>query len=200
MRQYAITGASPDTPCPPYSAFSSSTLLNVPSSLQFLPQGMLFAPGMWPPRWQVSGSPGGARISPVNSAGLRTSTSAAFFAADACCTSGRNARSDTSGPLALYVFAATLGLSVDSSRPSASHFFRPPSIMRTSSCPYIFNCQNAHAANQLLLSPYRMIVVLLSIPLLPRSSSSFLSGMMSRVRVSQSSVVQFHPAAPGTWP
>ena len=69
--------------------------------------------------------------------------------------------------------------------------------MRTSSCPYIFNCQNAHAANQLLLSPYRMIVVLLSMPLLPRSSSSFLSGMMSRVRVSQSSVVQFQPAAPG---
>ena len=27
-----------------------------------------------PPRWHVSGNPGGARISPVNSAGLRTST------------------------------------------------------------------------------------------------------------------------------
>src|SRR5260370_207756 len=42
---------------------------------------MLFAPGMCPPRWHVSGSPGGARISPVNSAGLRTSTSPPFFSA-----------------------------------------------------------------------------------------------------------------------
>src|SRR5215471_21617218 len=127
---------------------------------------MLLAPGMCPPRWQVSGSPGGARISPVNSAGLRTSTSDAFFPADACCTSGRNARSDRSGPLALYVLAAAAGLSVATDFPSASHFFRPPSMMRTSACPYIFSCQNAQAANQLLLSPYRTIVVLLSMPVL----------------------------------
>src|SRR5262245_28582811 len=45
-----------------------------------------------------------------------------------------------------------------------------------------------------------MIVVLLSMPLLPSNSSSFLIGTMSRISVSQSSVVQFHPAAPGTWP
>src|ERR1043166_9730665 len=37
-------------------------------------------------------------------------------------------------------------------------------------------------------------------PLLPSSSSSFLIGMMSRTSVSHSSVVQFHPALPGTWP
>src|SRR3954469_13733785 len=187
-------------PCAAYSAFSSSTLLNVPSSLQFLPQGMLFAPGMCPPRWHVSGSPGGARISPVNSAGLRTSTSAAFFCDDACWTSGRNARSDTSGADALYVFTANDGFSVLKSRDSASHFLRPPSMMRTSLWPYIFSCQNAHAANQLLLSPYRTIVVSLPTPLFPSSSSSFLIGMMSRTSVSHSSVVQFHPAAPGTCP
>src|SRR6185503_13860437 len=58
----------------------------------------------------------------------------------------------------------------------------------------------AHAANQLLLSPYKTIVVLLSMPLLPSNASSFLIGTMSRISVSQSSVVQFHPAAPGTWP
>src|SRR6185436_14462110 len=68
------------------------------------------------------------------------------------------------------------------------------------SCPYIFNCQNAQAANQLLLSPYRTMVVLLSIPVLPSNSSSFLIGTMSRTSVSQSSVVQFQPAAPGTCP
>src|SRR6185436_7709204 len=101
MLQYAITGASPVIPCAAYIAFSSSKLLNVPSSLQFLPHGMLFAPGMWPPRWQVSGSPGGDRISPVNSCGLRTSTSAADFDFIACCTSGRNARSELSGDFVL---------------------------------------------------------------------------------------------------
>src|SRR5437667_182122 len=41
---------------------------------------MLRAPGMCPPRWQVSGSPGGARISPLNSGGLRTSTRATALA------------------------------------------------------------------------------------------------------------------------
>src|SRR5437867_5152348 len=121
-----MTGFDPSTPSLLYSDRKSSTDLKVPSSLQALPHGMLRAPGMWPPRWQVSGSPGGARISPVNSAGLRTSTSPAFLPADACCTSGRNARSEVSEPLALYVFAAKAGLSVLSSRDSASHFLRPP--------------------------------------------------------------------------
>src|SRR3954464_12295134 len=105
MRQYAITGSLPEIPFSAYSAFSSSKLLKLPSSLQFFPHGMLFAPGMWPPRWHVSGSPGGDRISPVNSCGLRTSTSDALPAADADCTSGRNARRDTSGEPALYVVA-----------------------------------------------------------------------------------------------
>src|SRR5665213_1898278 len=44
------------------------------------------------------------------------------------------------------------------------------------------------------------MVVVLSMPLLPSSSSSFLIGMMSRTSVSHSSVVQFQPAAPGTCP
>jgi hypothetical protein len=51
-----------------------------------------------------------------------------------------------------------------------------------------------------LLSPYNTIVVLLSMPLRPSSSSSFFIGTMSRTSVSQSSVVQFQPAAPGTCP
>src|SRR5437667_1722069 len=119
-----MIGLLPVIPWAPYSAWRSLRLLNVPSSLHAFAHGMLFAPGMWPPRWQVSGSPGGARISPVNSAGLRTSTSDALWAAEACWTSGRNARSDVSGPLALYVFGVIFGLSVLSSRDSASHFFR----------------------------------------------------------------------------
>ena len=53
----------------PRRALSSSEALNVPSSFTALAQGMLFAPGMWPPRWQVSVRPGGARILPVNSSG-----------------------------------------------------------------------------------------------------------------------------------
>src|SRR5262245_52853532 len=122
-------------PCAEYSAVSSSKLLKVPSSLQFLPHGMLFAPGMWPPRWHVSGNPGGDRISPVNSCGLRTSTSDADFDFIACCTSGRNARRELSGDFVLYVFDGNDPLSVLRSRPSASHFLRPPSMMRTSSWP-----------------------------------------------------------------
>src|SRR5262249_35073161 len=66
-----------------------------------IPHGMLLAPGMCPPRWHVSGNPGGERISPLNSCGLRTSTSAADLAFTACWTSGRNARSERSGPPAL---------------------------------------------------------------------------------------------------
>src|SRR5438876_10436626 len=124
-----MTGLSGVTPAPPYSCCRSEVDLNVPSSLQALPHGMLLAPGMWPPRWHVSGSPGGARISPVNSWGLLTSTSAALLALITCCTSGRNARSDRSAPLALYFFAGNDGLSVLSSRPSDTHFLRPPSMI-----------------------------------------------------------------------
>jgi len=39
-------------------AFSSCTLLKVPSSFAALPHGMLRASGMWPPRWEVSGKSG----------------------------------------------------------------------------------------------------------------------------------------------
>src|ERR1051325_9725805 len=130
-----MTGCSPVIPCAAYIDFSSSKLLNVPLSLQFLPHGMLFAPGTCPPRWHVSGNPGGARISPVNSCGLRTSTRCAFLPALACCTSVKNARRDVSAGFALYVAALNDGLSVDSSRPSASHFLRPPSLILTSPCP-----------------------------------------------------------------
>src|SRR5947209_10347760 len=53
----------------------SSYGLKVPSSLTAWLQGMLTAPGMWPPRCACSvGYSGGARTSPVNSLGLRTST------------------------------------------------------------------------------------------------------------------------------
>src|ERR1700730_10682532 len=45
-----------------------------------------------------------------------------------------------------------------------------------------------------------MIVVLLSMPDFPSSASSAGFGTMSRMTVSHRSVVQFHPAAPGTWP
>ena len=59
-------------------------------------------------------------------------------------------------------------------------------MIRTSWWPYSFNCQNAQAANQLLLSPYRTTVVSLSIPDAPSSSSSLSFGMTSRTtRVAQ---------------
>ena len=64
------------------------------------PDLSLRAPGIWPPRWQVSGKPGGARISPVNSCGLLTSTSAAVRFADASSTCGSNARSERSAGFA----------------------------------------------------------------------------------------------------
>src|SRR3989338_4076543 len=97
-------------------------LLNVPSSLQAFPQWMLFAPGICPPRWQVSGRTGGARISPEYSCGLRTYTSAAERSGEAFWAYGKNARMEKSGDLAEYVLAAILGTSVESSRPSTIHF------------------------------------------------------------------------------
>ena len=60
---------------------SSSSDLNVPSSLAALLHGMLIAPGMWPGRCDCScGRCAGARILPENSSGERTSTR--FFCAD----------------------------------------------------------------------------------------------------------------------
>ena len=57
-------------------ARSASTERNVLSaSLMAMSHGMLIAPGMCPPRWHDSASPGGDRTSPENSSGLRTSTS-----------------------------------------------------------------------------------------------------------------------------
>src|SRR5581483_5341705 len=44
------------------------------------------------------------------------------------------------------------------------------------------------------------MVVWLSMPLRPSRSSSLAAGTMSRTTVSQRSVVQFQPTAPGTWP
>src|SRR5260370_6342214 len=64
----------------------------------------------------------------------------------------------------------------------------------------MLSCEKAQAANQLLLSPYRTTAVWLSMPLFPSSSSSFFIGTISRTSVSQRSVVQFQPMAPGTWP
>ena len=79
---YVMTSRSGVTPWPSYSFFSSSAGLNVPSaSFTAWPHGMFFAPGMCPPRCACSvGYSGGARISPVNSFGLRTSTRTLFFA------------------------------------------------------------------------------------------------------------------------
>src|SRR5207245_311118 len=54
---------------------------------------MLRAPGMCPARCAVSVMPGGAMMSPTNSAGERTSTSATFLFLSARSTSGRLARS-----------------------------------------------------------------------------------------------------------
>src|SRR6185437_3842101 len=123
------------TPSAAYSAFSSSKLLNVPSSLHALPQGTLRAVGMWPPRWHVSGKPGGANISPVNSCGPRTSTSDAAWFFTASCTCGRKALNERSASCALYWvggYEAALSLT---SRLSASHFLRPPFRNLTSLCP-----------------------------------------------------------------
>ena len=63
------------TPLAAYRAVSSSALLNVPSSRTCWAHGIEAAPGMWPARCAVSVMPGGAMTSPLNSAGLRTSTS-----------------------------------------------------------------------------------------------------------------------------
>ena len=71
------------TPLASYRSRSSSRLLNVPSSRTVWAHGMLAAPGMWPGRWAVSLMPGGAMISPANSAGLRTSTRAQLRVAEA---------------------------------------------------------------------------------------------------------------------
>ena len=95
---------------------------------------------------------------------------------------------------------AGLGTSVVSSRASASHFLRPPFIIRTSLWPYSFICHSAQAANQLLLSPYRTTVVSLPMPASAISASNLSLGMTSRRTVSHSCVVQFQPIAPGTWP
>ena len=105
------------------------------ASLQARAQGMFFAPGTCPPRWQVSGRPGGARISPVNSCEERTSTKSAAFFEEASCTCGRNDRIEKSGSLARYDAGFGFGTSCVRSLDSASHFFRPPSIKRTSACP-----------------------------------------------------------------
>src|SRR3989304_342972 len=66
-----MTSLSGVTPLGSYSAFSSATDLKVPSSRTAWLQGTLAAPGIWPPRWAVSDSPGGASISPENAAGDR---------------------------------------------------------------------------------------------------------------------------------
>src|SRR6187455_449079 len=66
-----MTSLSGVTPLASYRSDSSSRDLKVPSSRTVWAHGMLAAPGMWPGRWAVSLMPGGAMISPANSAGLR---------------------------------------------------------------------------------------------------------------------------------
>ena len=70
----------------------------------------------------------------------------------AATTSSRNARIDLVGSWALYWWRR-LRVSLDSGRPSSSHFLRPPSISLTSLWPYSLKYQYAYAANQLLLPP-----------------------------------------------
>src|SRR5436309_14976520 len=117
---------------------------------------VLRAPGMCPARCAVSVIPGGAMMSPTNSAGERTSTSATFLFLSARSTSGRLARS-----VALtffgtgYLVGVTRGFSVTRGRPSATHFARPPFISRALVWPHSCSSQDANAANQLLLAPYR---------------------------------------------
>ena len=90
---------------------SSSSDLNVPSSLAALYHGTLIAVGMWPARCACScGRWAGASRRPANSSGLRTSTR--FFAPMAATTSSRKARIDRSGSCATYWVAGRDGTSV----------------------------------------------------------------------------------------
>src|SRR5207247_672100 len=179
----------------------SSWDLNVPSADTAWPQGMLRAPGMCPARCAVSVMPGGAMMSPTNSAGERTSTSATFLFLSARSTSGRLARSVAFTFFGTgYLVGVTRGFSVTIGRPSATHFARPPFISRAFACPYSCSSQNANAANQLLLSPYNTTVVFGVTPAsLRRLANAPLSGM-SRRTGSLSCDCQFQPTAPVTWP
>ncbi len=72
--------------------------------------------------------------------GERTSTRLALPIA--AITSSRNARIEVSGAEALYsVAGGRVTVSFDSSRPSSSHFLRPPSMSLTSWWPYSLKYQ-----------------------------------------------------------
>ncbi|SLC20504.1 Uncharacterised protein [Mycobacteroides abscessus subsp. abscessus] len=58
-------------------------------------------------------------------------------------TSSRNARIEKSGVSALYCVASRLTASLESGRPSSSHFLRPPSISLMSWWPYSLKYQYA---------------------------------------------------------
>src|SRR3954469_3934336 len=140
------------SPSPTYTSRSPSSDLNVPSSLAAFDQGTLSAVGMWPPRWDCScGRCAGASSLPENSSGERTSIR--FLLPIAAMVSSRNARIEVSCSLAWYWVAGRDTASLDSSRPSSSHFLRPPSSSLTLSWPYSLKYQYAYAANQLLLPP-----------------------------------------------
>src|SRR5487761_302314 len=140
------------TPAPEYRSRSSSSDLNVPSSLAAFDQGMLRALGTCPGRCADScGRCAGASSLPLNSSGDRTSIR--FLLPIAATTSSRIARIEVSTSDALYDVASRFGTSVTSSRDSSSHRFLPPSSSLTSWCPYSRKYQYAYAANQLLLPP-----------------------------------------------
>lgn len=61
----------------------------------------------------------------------------------AAMTSSRNARMLLSGAAAVYDVAGLLTVSLDSARPSSSHFLRPPSSSLTFSWPYSLKYQYA---------------------------------------------------------
>ena len=138
--------------------------------------------------------------SPLNSAGDRTSTSARPGVAEPRQdVVAERAQRVVDAPAAGSSVAAYAGTSVDSGRPLSSQNLRPPLMIRTSSWPYSLSCQYAHAANQLLLSPYRTIVVSGPMPDADSSAEKSSRLAMSRRMPSDSWLVQFQPTAPGMW-
>ncbi|SHU07740.1 Uncharacterised protein [Mycobacteroides abscessus subsp. abscessus] len=105
-----------------------------------------------------------------------------------------------SGAAAWYEVAGRETVSVDSGRPSSSHFLRPPSSSFTSWCPYSLKYQYAYAANQLLLPPYRTTVSSLLMPLSDSSFENCCWSTKSRLTASCRSVFQSSLTAPSMWP
>ena len=97
-------------------------------------------------------------ISPLNSAGTHVDEREARVAEPRQDVVAERAQAEVR--LGQLVAGGRVGRHVDvSGRPLSSQYLRPPLRIRTSRWPYSLSCQYAQAANQLLLSPYRTIVV-----------------------------------------